>query len=167
MRGKHVWRARLSQGNVGISSLRSVVSRGNYLDTKQHFSIWYFVSVMVLMLALQSVFFSQHVDTLGYSDFRALLQAGKIKEVLITDDRVSGTADLRAADKILPAEVWKALPHDNLEQHAFVSARVPDSNLVAELQAAKVRYSGQIENRWLSTLIGWVAPALIFVAIWG
>jgi cell division protease FtsH len=122
---------------------------------------------MVLMLALQSMLFSQHVDTLGYSDFRALLQAGKIKEVLITDDRVSGTADLRAADKILPAEVWKALPHDNLEQHAFVSARVPDSNLVAELQAAKVRYSGQIENRWLSTLIGWVAPALIFVAIWG
>ncbi len=54
-----------------------------------------------------------------------------------------------------------------LSKHSFATARVPDSNLVADLQAAKVRFSGQIENRWLSTLLGWVAPALIFFVIWG
>jgi cell division protease FtsH len=136
------------------------------MDTRQHFSLWYFVIAMVLLIALQSVLFSRHVETLAYSDFKALLHAGKIKEVLITEPTISGTADFRGADAVLPADVWKAMSRDNLEKHEFITARVPDNNLVADLQAAKVRFSGQVENRWLSTLLGWVAPALVFVAIW-
>ena len=136
------------------------------MDSRQHFSMWYFFIVMVLMLGLQSVLSSRHVETLAYSDFKSLLHAGKIKEVSIRDDTLSGTADFRGADAVLPADVWKSMPRDNLDQHAFATARVPDSNLVADLQTAKVRFSGQVENRWLSTLLSWVAPALIFVAIW-
>lgn len=137
------------------------------MDSRQHFSIWYFVVAMTIMLVLQSVLFSRHVETLAYSDFKALLHAGKIREVLISGDSLSGTADFRGADAVLPAEVWKALPRDNLDRHAFVTARVPDNNLVADLQAAQVRFSGQVENRWLSTILGWVAPALVFVLVWG
>ena len=137
------------------------------MDTRQRFSIWYLIAVMVIMLALQSFWFARHVETLAYSDFKALLHAGKISDVLISDDSVSGTADLRGADATLPAEVWKSLPRDNLAKHAFVTARVPDPALVSDLQAAKVRFSGHVGNRWLTTLIGWVAPALIFFAIWG
>ncbi len=136
------------------------------MDTRQHFSIWYFVVAMVGLIALQSVLFSRHVETLAYSDFKTLLHAGKIKEVVITDEVLSGTADFRGADALLPAEVWKSMQRDHLEQHAFVTARVPDTSLVSDLQTSKVRFSGQVENRWLSTLLGWVAPALVFVLIW-
>jgi cell division protease FtsH len=136
------------------------------MDNRQHFSIWYFIAVMLLMMGLQSVL-SRHVETLAYSDFKALLHAGKIKDVVIREDAVSGTADLRGADAVLAPEVWKGMSHDNLEQHPFIAARVPDNDLVADLQASKVRFSGQVENRWLSSLIGWVAPAVIFIAIWG
>ena len=137
------------------------------MDNRQHFSIWYFVFVIVLMLGLQSVLSSRHVETLAYSDFKALLHAGKIKEVFIRDDTLTGIADFRGGETVLPAEVWKAMPRDSLEQHEFVTARVPDSNLVTDLQTAKVRFSGQVENRWLATLLGWVAPALFFFLIWG
>ncbi|HEV2228193.1 MAG TPA: ATP-dependent zinc metalloprotease FtsH [Steroidobacteraceae bacterium] len=137
------------------------------MDTRHNFSIWYFVFAMVAMLALQSLLFNRHVETLAYSDFKTLLHAGKIKEVLIGDEALTGTADLRGAETLLPAEVAKSLPHDNLEQHAFITARVPDNDLIADLQAAKVRFSGQVENRWLTTLLSWVAPALVFVLIWG
>ena len=136
------------------------------MDSRQHFSIGYFLLVMLFLLALQSVLFSRHIETLAYSDFKTLLHAGKIKEVLISDDTLSGTADFRGADTVLSAEVWKSMPRDNLESHAFATARVPDNSLVADLQAAKVRFSGQVENRWLSTLLGWVAPAVVFVLIW-
>ena len=136
------------------------------MDNRQHFSLWYFMLAVVLMLALQSIPFGRHVETLAYSDFKALLHAGKIKEVLIADEAISGTADFRGGDGVLPAEVWKSLPRDNLDQHAFVTARVPDNNLVVDLQASKVRFSGQVENRWFSTLLGWVAPAVVFVLIW-
>jgi cell division protease FtsH len=137
------------------------------MDRRQHFSIWYFVAVMFFMLMMQSLLFARHVETLAYSDFKTLLQSGRIKEVLITEDTVSGTVDLRAADGILPAAVWKDLVKEDLAQHRFVTARVPDNSLVPDLQAAKVRFSGQVENRWLSTLLSWVAPAMVFFVIWG
>ncbi|HUL46571.1 MAG TPA: ATP-dependent zinc metalloprotease FtsH [Steroidobacteraceae bacterium] len=137
------------------------------METRHQLSIWYFVFALVAMLALQSVLFNRHVETLAYSDFKTLLHAGRIKEVLISEEALTGTADLRGADALLPAEVAKSLPHDNLERYAFITARVPDNDLIADLQAAKVRFSGQVENRWLSTLLGWVAPALVFVLIWG
>ncbi len=136
------------------------------MDSRQHFSLWYFVAAMLLLFALQSVLVAQHTETLAYSDFKTLLHAGKVKEVLISDESISGTVDLRNADALLPADALKDLSKDNLEAHPFVTARVPDTDLVADLQAAKVRFSGQIENRWLSTLLSWVAPALVFVLIW-
>ncbi len=136
------------------------------MERRQHFSLWYFLVVFFAMVLLQSVLFSRHVETLAYSDFKTLLRAGKVKDVVITTDAVSGTADLRNAQAMLPKEVWESLPREDLEQHPFVTARVPDNDLVADLQTAKVRYSGQVENRWLATLLGWVAPALVFVGIW-
>ena len=137
------------------------------MDDRRHFSLWYFVFAIVAMLTLQSILFSRHVETLAYSDFELLLHAGKIKEVLISDESLSGTADFRGTENLLPAEVWQSLPKDDLSQHRFITARVPDNELIGELQAAKVRFSGQLENRWLYTLLSWVAPVLVFVLIWG
>jgi cell division protease FtsH len=135
-------------------------------DQRQHFSLWYFAFAMAFIFVLQGLLFSRPVESFAYSDFEALLHSGKIREVVIQDDSLSGVADLRGAEAILPAEVWKRVPRDNLGEQAFVTARVPDTNLVADLQASKVRFSGQIENRWLATLLGWVAPAIVFVLIW-
>ncbi len=43
------------------------------MDTKQQFSMWYFLIAMVAILAFQSAFFSQHTETLQYSEFKTLL----------------------------------------------------------------------------------------------
>jgi cell division protease FtsH len=45
--------------------------------------------------------------------------------------------------------------------------RVDDPALVAELESAKVRFAGAFESKWLSTLLSWIVPALIFFALWG
>jgi cell division protease FtsH len=141
-------------------------SRGGPTTT---FSLWYFAAVMLFMLMLQSVLFARHVETLAYSDFKTLLQSGRIKEVVISDDMVSGTVDLRGAGALLPTAVWTELvkAKDDLSQHPFVTVRVADSNLVPELQAAKVRFSAETEHHWLSTLLSWVGPAIVFFVIWG
>ncbi|WP_214286690.1 ATP-dependent metallopeptidase FtsH/Yme1/Tma family protein, partial [Acinetobacter pittii] len=52
---------------------------------QQRFSLWYAVIVALTMLAFQTLFMSEQVDTLPYSDFKALLHAGKIKDVAIGD----------------------------------------------------------------------------------
>ena len=99
------------------------------MDSRRHFSLWYLLFVIVAMLTLQRLIYSRHVETLAYSDFKLLLRADKIREVLISDDSLSGTADFRGTEALLSTEVWKSLPRDNLEQHAFITARVPDNDL--------------------------------------
>jgi cell division protease FtsH len=43
---------------------------------------------------------------------------------------------------------------------------VDDPGLVAELEHAKVKFAGHVENTWLVTLLSWILPALVFVGVW-
>ena len=142
------------------------------MDTKQNFSMWYIVAVIFIMMAIQSLMLGPHTQVLAYSDFQALLRSGKVKEVTIADEQLTGIADLSglagsAAPKSAPAVPLEHAPSSaEPEDREFTVARVPDANLVSELEAAKVKFSGRSENRWFWTLVSWVAPALVFVVIW-
>ncbi len=107
------------------------------MDTKQNFSLWYIVAVMFVMMAIQSLLLGPHAQVLAYSDFQALLQSGKVKEVTIADDQLTGIADLSgladaAARKSAPAvSLDKAPSSGGPEDREFTVARVPDANLVS------------------------------------
>lgn len=137
------------------------------MDSKQHLSMWYFIAALIVMLAVQSWLGSPHTETLAYSDFKTLLQAGKLRDLTLSDTSISGSVDLRDSETLLSHEVWQSLTRDGGNEHAFLTVRVADPELTQQLQTAKVRYAGRIENRWLTTLLSWVLPAVIFVAIWG
>ncbi len=137
------------------------------MDPKQHFSMWYFLAALVLLLAVQSWLTSSHVETLAYSDFKTLLQAGKLRDLTLNETTISGTVNIQDTQPLLRPEVWQSLTRDGSKEHAFLTVRIADPELVAQLQAAKVNYAGTLENRWLATLLSWVLPAVIFVAIWG
>jgi cell division protease FtsH len=143
------------------------------MDAKQHFSLWYFVAVVFMLLTVQSFLSNPRSQQIAYSDFQNLLLTGKVREVTIGDDQLTGNGDLSGLIAEPASEAAPVRPLDHSPSTAkpgdreFVVARVPDTNLVAELQAAKVKFSGRIENRWLGTLLSWIAPAVIFFAIWG
>ncbi|MGP8097495.1 MAG: ATP-dependent zinc metalloprotease FtsH [Steroidobacteraceae bacterium] len=142
------------------------------VDTKQNFSMWYIIAVIFVMMAIQSLLLGPHAQVLAYSDFKTLLRSGKVKEVTIADEQLTGIADLSAlvgpaAPKSAPAVPLEHAPASaEPKDREFTVARVPDVNLVSELDAAKVKFSGRSENRWFWTLVSWVAPALVFVVIW-
>ncbi|HEU5193992.1 MAG TPA: ATP-dependent zinc metalloprotease FtsH, partial [Methylomirabilota bacterium] len=50
--------------------------------------------------------------------------------------------------------------------HRFITTRVDDPDLVRELQAANVRFTGTGDGGWLGTLASWVVPAVVFVGLW-
>ena len=52
------------------------------------------------------------------------------------------------------------------ELHPIMARRVEDPQLVAELQAAHVRYAAAVQNTWLWTLLSWVLPAVVLVLFW-
>lgn len=133
---------------------------------QQQFSLWYVLLAMMMMLVIQSYVGSVHVDNLSYSDFKVLLKAGKINDVVIADDVVTGTLNTQGLEGLLPKTQVDALLGQGKGDHQFATVRVNDPNLVQDLEAAKVRFLGKVDNKWIATLLSWIVPALLFFAIW-
>jgi len=107
-----------------------------------------------------------HVNNLPYSDFKALLKAGKISNVGLSETVITGTLNNEGLEGVLSGETAEQLRKLGRGEHRFTSVRVNDPALVQELGAAKVRFTGQVESKWLSTLLSWIVPAVVFFAIW-
>ncbi len=133
---------------------------------QQQFSLWYVLVTILAMLAIQTLFVSGHVETIPYSDFKVLLKAGKLKDVAIGEQAISGTFSTEGIDNLLAKQQIEEIRREAKGDHAFSTLRVADPELVQELEAAKVRFVGQPDNKWLSTILSWVVPAVIFFGIW-
>jgi cell division protease FtsH len=114
-------------------------------------AVWYVLGFLVL-LALGQAFFVQMQtgETVSYSEFKTLVREGKVQEVTLSEDRVRGT--LKAAG----SERGKT----------FTAVRVTDAKLPEELEAHGVKYTGEVANRWVTEMIGWIIPLLFIVGLW-
>jgi cell division protease FtsH len=87
-----------------------------------------------------------------YSDFKARVAAGQVAEVEIGKDAVLAVPADEAARK--KGERW-------------IATRVDDPGLVKLLDEKNVKYAGQKDGDWLSSLFFvWVLPMLILVGFW-
>lgn len=136
------------------------------MEKKQQFSIWYFFAAFLLIAALQDYLGPQHVNNLPYSDFKSLLRAGRIAEVGVGETAITGTLGNESADSLVSAKTAERLKKLDKGPHPFTVVRVNDPTLVADLEAAKIPFAGQLQSKWLPTLLSWIVPALIFFALW-
>jgi cell division protease FtsH len=67
---------------------------------------------------------------------------------------------------LLPKETIQELQRAGRGPHPFVTVRVTDPSLVQDLEAAKVRFRGQVSTSWFETLLSWILPAALFFALW-
>ena len=57
---------------------------------KQQMTMWYFVLAFLAVVFLQDRFAAgRHTETLAYSEFKTLLHAGKLSDVVVTDTAIS------------------------------------------------------------------------------
>jgi len=120
------------------------------LPRKTHFSIWYFLIAMLLIIILQQYVLSQKVETIPYSQFKRELAQGNVEKVTIAPDNITGT--LKGKEK-QPGE-------------QFITVRVDDPDLVKDLDSHQVDYSGRYESKFLGSILSWVLPIGIMVLIW-
>ncbi|MHC1725140.1 MAG: ATP-dependent zinc metalloprotease FtsH [Syntrophobacteraceae bacterium] len=117
---------------------------------RMHFSIWYFVAALLLIMWFQTYVGEQQTNRLSYSEFKQLIQDGKIDSVTISQDRVAGTLkDARDPNS-----------------KSVSAVRVEDPDLVRDLQARGIKYSGTAENKWLGVLLTWLLPLALFFFFW-
>jgi cell division protease FtsH len=116
---------------------------------KTHFTIWYFVIAIIIVLLIQSYLSSRKVeDVIDYSEFKESLRTDKIKELTITPESISGQR-----------ETEKGL-------QSFQTVRVEDTDLVKELETHHVKYKGKVESKWLTNIISWIIPLVFFFIVW-
>ena len=121
----------------------------------------WFVAIAVLVL-FQAILSRPHTETLAYSEFKNLLAAGKVSDVLVEQRTIAGQLSLDSLGELLPATRVAELRKSSGSPHPFVTNRVDDPALVADLRAARVRFTGKTDNPWMSVLLTWVLPALLF-----
>lgn len=132
-------------------NIKNLLNKGGKKPTikKTHFTIWYFLIAFVIILLIQNYIVSKRAeDVIPYSEFKESLRAGKIKNLTITQENITGER-----------ETEKGL-------RKFQTVRVEDPDLVKELEAHHVRYTGKIESKWLTNILSWVVPLIFFFFIW-
>jgi len=121
------------------------------LDRKTQLSIAYAIMTILLLLVMQSYFDGQ-VDTVKYSDFRQWLVEGRVATVYVGTDDISG--------KYYAESVGEG------GLRTFTVNKMEDPGLVELLQKHSPEYDGKREPTWLTSLLGWILPAVFFVGIW-
>ncbi|MFH2011327.1 MAG: ATP-dependent zinc metalloprotease FtsH [Pseudomonadota bacterium] len=120
------------------------------LPPKAHFSIWYFLITIFLLIYLQQYFLSRKVETIPYSQFKQELAQSNVDKLTVGPENIEGT--------------FKRVDKKSVQK--FTTIRVPDPNLVKELDERGVNYSGYRESKFLSILFSWILPIAIFFFIW-
>jgi len=137
------------------------------MELKQRkFAIGYLGITLLAILAFQLPLFGSQATNVSYSEFKALAKKGKVSNLTLDKETVSGTLSTDGIEALLPREKVEELKRSSGETRRFVAARVEDPGLVAELEQANVKFTGHVENTWLATLLSWILPAVIFAGVW-
>ena len=122
------------------------------MNKKISFSIWYiFLAIWAVILVHDFIHAVQKVEELPYSEFKALVASGKVAEVSVTAQKVSG--------KLKPEGEAK-------EEKLFTSVRVEDPDLTRDLTAHGVKVTGVIESTFFRDVLSWLLPVVVFIGIW-
>jgi cell division protease FtsH len=136
---------------------------------KQQFSIWYFVAAFIIILAIQNFFSAAHVETIVYSQFKAMLRDGAVSDLVIGERTIRGNVRGEKIKQFLPPGKVKDLDPEILQGKKplpFVVVRVEDPDLTSELEQQGVSFRGDASNNWIPTILSWVVPVAVLFFLW-
>ena len=112
-------------------------------------AIWYVVGFLLLMALVQAWFLTPSGGQISYSEFKQAVRSGQVQEVVVGEQAIRG---------VFTREVSGS--------RNFSVARIEDTKLLEELDAAGVKYTGEFVSRWVPEILSWVIPLLLLFALW-
>src|SRR5579885_529899 len=120
------------------------------MDKRVQFHLWYVIAALIGIVVLQQLWqASQQFTVIPYSQYLADLKAGNVDEVRVSGDYIQGQL--------------KTAPEGGTK--GFVTTRVPP-DIDGQLEQYHVKFSGQVQSSFLSELLSWVVPTLLFFGLW-
>jgi cell division protease FtsH len=133
---------------------------------QRRFSVGYVLAAAIVVALIQYLDFAPRPAEIDYSEFKALLRAGAVEEATVGRDVISGTLASGVLPAALPPARIDALRWNTDAPRRYRTTRIEDAGLLAELEAADVPYRAHRENVWFTTLLSWMVPMVLFLAIW-
>jgi cell division protease FtsH len=137
------------------------------MEKRVRFSIWYFLAAFALVLVLQAYLTHEQVTEISYAEFKQLVDAGKVTDIVVGSDYVSGRLTTLEVEGILPPEKIAQLKQWGGNTRYFRAVKVEDPKLIEALEAHKIPFSGRLPTTWLTNLASWVLSVVFFLALWG
>ena len=113
-----------------------------------------YLLIFLAFVSLFRLFSEPQTEALPYSDFKVLVTEKRVKDLMITTDRITGVLIPKAAgEKEKPFTV--------------VRAGVDDPDLVKNLMASGITFRGEATTNWFRDfLLTWILPLVILMVIW-
>jgi cell division protease FtsH len=119
------------------------------MDRKVKINVWYILAAAAGLLLVQSFYqTSKRVVAIPYSRFETLLDQNKIDKIWVSQNSIEGT-----------------LKQSESGVKEFTTTRV-DPDLAARLDKHHVTYYGEKPSTWLTDILSWVVPMLLFFGLW-
>src|SRR5437868_6533906 len=112
-------------------------------------AVWYILGLLFLLALAQAWFMAPAGRQVSYSEFKQAVRSGQVAEVFVGDQTIRGT--------------YKRETNDGRN---FNTTRIEDPKLIEDLDAANVKYTGEMVSRWLPEVLGWVVPRLLLFGVW-
>jgi cell division protease FtsH len=147
-------------------------------DPNLRWALAYLLATVLLLLLWQEVAGDWRVRTIPYSQFKAHLARREVVQAAVKPDEITGrivprpdvktnappaATESPGADAV-PAGVRRA--QAETKPFLFRTVRVEDADLVKELQAAGVEYTGTRPSALAQFLLAWVLPIVLMVGLW-
>ncbi len=129
------------------------------------FPWWYLVLAILLLLVLQPYGLPEPAEEISYSQFKRLLYEGKVTDLVLTPEEITGRVTDVNAGSILTPEQAKRMERWGPNPR-FWTVRVDDPKLIEQLEEQGIAFAGRVPNTWLPTVLSWVASALVFIGLW-
>ncbi|MEJ5210743.1 MAG: ATP-dependent metallopeptidase FtsH/Yme1/Tma family protein, partial [Burkholderiales bacterium] len=120
------------------------------MEQKTQWNLIYWIVAITLLLMLQNWWqTARTVEPVPYSEFEQALKEGRVQEVFITDQLITGK-----------------LKSPDVKGKTVIVANRVEPDLAARLSQYGVPYTRVVESTFLRDLMSWVLPAVIFFAVW-
>ncbi|HHI96508.1 MAG TPA: ATP-dependent metallopeptidase FtsH/Yme1/Tma family protein [Thermodesulfatator atlanticus] len=121
----------------------------------------FLIFLVVVFFFLQLARLEPRVE-ISYSEFKALVKAKKVDDLIIGDRFIEGKLK-EGASEILARERKSPV---KLKSDRFFTLRLEDPELIPLLDRQGLAYKAAKEASWLKEVLSWVLPLLFFLGLW-
>lgn len=135
-------------------------------NNQRQSTLWHFLIAFFIMMAIQNLYLQPHIVDVTYSDFMSLLKAEKVDNVFLGENYITANLKEEGLEGLLSKEKLDEIKQSTDKVHQITTVRIADTSLVPALIAAKVHFTGKLDNKWLPLLLSWIIPLLLFLVVW-